>query len=282
MSKDPAFLFYINDYRSGTRFKGHTPEFKAILRGCYMELLLEQADPGELTDPIIRDILGIMYEKVWPILKDKFVEKNGNFYNVKMKKVLKQRKLFCESRRGNRLGKTKIDKNHVKNMRKSQELLMENENRNKDKDTNKEKDINIIYKSYPSKCPINESATGKSSKSKKKIENLLKKHTVEYLLDLQEKYLNDCVISNRYIKNYDTFLNNLPDPDQFKSEAESRAELVKDIKAETERLAHIDVDVLLSKIWDNVKIKITNPKKWYKTATIINMNRVLVFLKTYG
>lgn len=91
------------------------------------------------------------------------------------------------------------------------------------KERKKEKDINnihLIYTEYPGKCPVKGSSTGKCSKNKTQIENLLKKHKPEYLIDLIRKYINDCIDSTRYIKNFTTFLNQLPDPEQFKDSSE--------------------------------------------------------------
>jgi hypothetical protein len=217
MGKDPAFLFYINDWRSGTTFRGQNNAYKMMLRGCYLELLLEQADIGYLTEDDIKDILGSLYNEVWPFLKNKFIEKYGKLYNEKMSKVLKQRMKFCESRRVNRMGKTKIDKKHVLNKSLSSDKHMENRNRNKDLNKN----INEIYNNYPTKCPVNGRSTGKGNKCKDKIKKLLKEHSLEYLIDLQNKYINDCVDTQCYIKNYLTFLNNLPDPEQFKNKVYS-------------------------------------------------------------
>lgn len=79
--------------------------------------------------------------------------------------------------------------------------------------------IDFIYKFYPTKCPINNSSTGKSKKDKNKIEKLLIKNTKDQLLFIIETYISECKKSNRYIKNFSTFLNNLPDyekPEEIK------------------------------------------------------------------
>lgn len=75
----------------------------------------------------------------------------------------------------------------------------------------KEESVNRLYAIYPTKCPVSGRPTGKSSKDKKKLETLLKKRSEEELAGIIEKYLSECVAHQSYIKNFSTFLNNLPD-----------------------------------------------------------------------
>ena len=84
------------------------------------------------------------------------------------------------------------------------------------------KDVEEVYKNYPSRCVIGGRALGKSIKNKNKIKALLKLHTIEYLVDLQEKYKSDCLKTNTYMKNYGTYLNQLPDPEQFEDITEKK------------------------------------------------------------
>lgn len=71
--------------------------------------------------------------------------------------------------------------------------------------------IDIIYSLYPSKCPTRNSSTGKCSKDKDKIESILKTKSSHELTGIIEKYVNDCTKNKVYMKNFSTFLNNLPD-----------------------------------------------------------------------
>ena len=82
----------------------------------------------------------------------------------------------------------------------------------------KKDDIDFIYKSYPTKCPINNSSTGKSKNDKDKIKNLLSNTSKDQLIFIINTYIAECKQSNRYIKNFSTFLNNLPDYEQPKKE----------------------------------------------------------------
>ena len=72
-------------------------------------------------------------------------------------------------------------------------------------------DLDFIYSLYPTKCLVKLSNTGKSSADKKKIKTLLKTITKENLSNTIERYKKDCVSDKVYMKNFSTFLNNLPD-----------------------------------------------------------------------
>ena len=64
MSKDPAFLFYPNDYLGGTM--GMTFEEK----GAYIELLMLQFNRGHMTEHMIGHTVG----QLWKNIKDKFIQ----------------------------------------------------------------------------------------------------------------------------------------------------------------------------------------------------------------
>ena len=87
-------------------------------------------------------------------------------------------------------------------------------------------DIEEIYKSYPSKCFSNRS-TSKSVKDKSKIKSLLKKNTKDELLTIIDYYIKDCNSTQTYIKNFGTFLNNLPDLEEAKQNNLTQAERLK-------------------------------------------------------
>lgn len=70
---------------------------------------------------------------------------------------------------------------------------------------------NRLYALYPTKCPVSGRATGKSSKDKEKLARLLKDHTEQELSETIKRYVKECTEQQSYIKNFSTFLNNLPD-----------------------------------------------------------------------
>lgn len=76
--------------------------------------------------------------------------------------------------------------------------------------TNK-KVIDFIYSLYPSKCPIKNSSTGKSETNKTKISKILKTKSKDDLAETIQRYKKECVKDKIYMKNFSTFLNNLPD-----------------------------------------------------------------------
>lgn len=76
-------------------------------------------------------------------------------------------------------------------------------------------DIDEIYNCYPSKCVIRGASTGKTAKNKEQIKRLLKSsNTKQTLIDIINYYINDCKKNKVYMKNFSTFLNNLPDIDK--------------------------------------------------------------------
>ena len=140
MAKDPAFLFYPNDWIGGTM--GMTFEEK----GAYMELLMAQFNRGHMTKHMIGQIIGQNVGQIWDTIKDKFeIDADGNYFNRRLEEEQKKRKAFTESRRNNIKGENQ----HTKKTEKSRSYdqtsdvhmseHMENENIN-------ENEIKILKK----------------------------------------------------------------------------------------------------------------------------------------
>ena len=120
MSKDPAFLFYPNDYIGGTM--GMTFEEK----GAYIELLMLQFNRGHMTSQVIGQVIG----QLWVKLQDKFkIDEKGLYYNERLDLEIEKRKTFVQSRFNNLLGKNQYTK---KEAHKTNHMTshMENENEN--------------------------------------------------------------------------------------------------------------------------------------------------------
>lgn len=84
------------------------------------------------------------------------------------------------------------------------------------KDTSIQEAADRIYDRYPTKCVVSGRSTGKSRKKDlATIIRLLKKgeYTEETLASVIDRYINDCKQHSSYIKNFSTFLNNIPDYD---------------------------------------------------------------------
>ena len=136
MAKDPAFLFYVNDFDSGTKF------FTDEQLGKYLRLLIAQFQHGALSE---KQVLFICREHDEDILKKFQKDEKGNYYNLRLLEEMNKRKKFSESRSNNRKGK-KIEE--VKNMSLSYDSTlvehMENENENENKnESNKKKCIDF-------------------------------------------------------------------------------------------------------------------------------------------
>lgn len=131
MSKDPAFLFYYQDFAYGTRKMSFTE------KGAYIELLCEQADSGHLSIDDIKRALGDQ-AFLWETIKHKFDQENGLFYNRVLTNHMNKRKNYVESRISNLQGKKELitEKQIVKNPKK--------------KDI-KKFDFEPIWKMYPKK-----------------------------------------------------------------------------------------------------------------------------------
>jgi uncharacterized protein YdaU (DUF1376 family)/uncharacterized protein YegP (UPF0339 family) len=101
MAKDPAFLFYPNDWIGGTM--GMTFEEK----GAYMELLMMQFNRGHMTTHMVGQVVG----QIWDKIKDKFTQdEQGMWYNRRLEEEKNKRQKFTQSRRNNISGENQYTK----------------------------------------------------------------------------------------------------------------------------------------------------------------------------
>jgi uncharacterized protein YdaU (DUF1376 family) len=131
MGKDPAFLFYPNDYIGGTM--GMTFEEK----GAYVELLMMQFNRGHMSEHMIGQTVG----QLWENLKDKFCQdEKGLWYNVRLDEEKLKRQSYTESRKKNIQGINQYTKNKQKeegHVSGHMTPHMENENVNENINDNK-------------------------------------------------------------------------------------------------------------------------------------------------
>ena len=121
MTKDPAFLFYPNDYIGGTM--GWSFEEK----GAYIELLMMQFNRGHMTEHMARHMVG----QLWDNIKVKFKkDEHGLYYNIRLELEKKKRSDYTASRRNNSEGKNQFSK------RGHMGGHMEDENENINENTN--------------------------------------------------------------------------------------------------------------------------------------------------
>lgn len=136
MAKDPAFLFYPNDWIGGTM--GMTFEEK----GAYVELLMYQFNRGHMTKHMISRMIG----HLWVNLEVKFrTDKEGLYYNERLDFEKEKRKKYAESRRNNVSGK-----NQHSNKSGHMTSHMENVNINENETSNK-----VVFNTKPTSKNFN-------------------------------------------------------------------------------------------------------------------------------
>lgn len=140
--KDPAFLFYPNDWLGGTM--GMTFEEK----GAYMELLMMQFNRGHMTTHMIGQTVG----QLWGQIENKFTkDDNGLYFNKRLEDEQIKRKKYSESRRNNITGVNQYTKKHKKERGHTTSHM---ENENKDINENGELNLNTIKKEKRKKVPL--------------------------------------------------------------------------------------------------------------------------------
>lgn len=174
MAKDPAFLFYTNDFLSGVQF------FSNEEIGIYMRLLCAQHQHGRLSE---KQVLFICNSLDSEVLKKFAKDEHGFYYNIRLENEINKRKSFSESRAKNRAGKTKDNKKHIKKTRKTYVNHMENENRDENRDINKE-----------------ESEFEKTFEEFSKMRIRIKKPLTDFAKKLISKKLDDLSSGNETIK----------------------------------------------------------------------------------
>ena len=117
MAKDPAFLFYSQDFLTGT----YTMTDEQV--GKYIRLLCLQHQKGHLSEKDMLKICSGYDEDIFC----KFKKTDEGFYNERLKTEAEKRSAFAESRRNNRKKKENQD---INNISKSYDKHMENENEN--------------------------------------------------------------------------------------------------------------------------------------------------------
>lgn len=128
MAKDPAFLFYSNDFLSGT----FTMTDEQV--GKYIRLLCLQHQKLQLSKKDMLSICKTYDEDIF----SKFAEKDGFYFNQRLRDEATKRAKYTESRRNNAKPKETTD-NDLEHMPKHMEDV--NENRNEDKDKKEKKVI---------------------------------------------------------------------------------------------------------------------------------------------
>ena len=182
--KDPAFLFYPNDWIGGTM--GMTFEEK----GAYMELLMMQFNRGHMTTHMIGQTVG----QLWDNVREKFIkDDNGLWYNERLEVEKEKRKRFTESRRNNVSGKNQYTKKTSKKGSGHMTSHMENENKD---------NINIVFDIFWS---LYNKKVGDKSACEKKWNNL-KDTDRQKIIDTLPSFINT-IEDKQYQPHPSTYLN---------------------------------------------------------------------------
>lgn len=196
MAKDPAFLFYTSDFVTGTMFMSNEQV------GIYIRLLCAQHQQGGMIEKsVFNSLVGDM-----KIIKSKFIEVEDGFFNERLMEEIEKRSVKSSNLSAN----AKERWNKVKQLKcKSNAIASQKHIPTEDEDVNVI--IDEIYSLYPSKCVVKNTSTGKSKKDKDKIKSLLKDVSKDFLISTIDRYSRECKAGGIYMKNFSTFLNNLPD-----------------------------------------------------------------------
>jgi len=98
MAKDPAVLFYTQDFLVGTMTMSYEQ------KGKYITLLCLQHQKGKLT---LKELQSILNEEDVDVAEKFIKESDGFYYNQKLKFESERRKNYSESRRKNLMNKHK-------------------------------------------------------------------------------------------------------------------------------------------------------------------------------
>lgn len=108
MAKDPAFLFYPDDWLGGTM------NLNLIEKGCYFELLILQFHVGSFSQEEAKVVLGKYFKKVWPKIEKKFTFSNDKYFNQRLADEISRRRSYNASRRNN-ASKKSVKEEHMHN-----------------------------------------------------------------------------------------------------------------------------------------------------------------------
>jgi hypothetical protein len=178
--KDPAMLWYWNDWYSGTGL------LSRFLKGCYMDLLHAQFNNGRLSLEEIKVCLGADFGSSWPTLQKKFKQdENGLFFNERLENEKEKRKAFSQSRRDN-VNKRYEKPTHVDTYVGHMNNHMENTNRNENRNGN---------------TPLDKHDFLNNQKWKEQF-CMAKNLSMEDLESLQEEVLTNIELSGKKIDSY--------------------------------------------------------------------------------
>lgn len=151
MAKDPAFLFYPNDFESKTKMLTNEQV------GIYLRLLITQFQYGHLTEKMFKFYCPNMDEE---ILSYFTVDNEGKYYQDRLDEEIEKRKKFTSSRRNNLKGTNQYSKKNIDktshmdgHMTTHMEDVNENVNVNRNKSLPKIIEKTIFSEFLEKNCP---------------------------------------------------------------------------------------------------------------------------------
>lgn len=186
-AQSPAFLFYTNDFISGTQF------FSDEQLGKFLRLLCAQHQHGHLSE---KQVIHISKSHDIEVMSKFIKDADGNYFNERLEFEINRRENFVASRGKNKEGKTKSLKKHKKIISKSYDNHMDNENEIENRnDKEKETEISEFEKTFSSFIEM-----------RKKIKKPATDHAIELIKKkLDELAMNDeslqIAILNQSIRN---------------------------------------------------------------------------------
>jgi len=200
MGKDPAVLFYPNDFLGGVKY------FSMEDRGKYITLLCDQFVSGHIP---INHMISVCGSIDSPVI-DKFIKDDDElYYNERMEIEKEKRVNYCGSRSNNKSGRKKGSKNKIiqKSYDNRKIVHMENENENIIKDIN---EFELFWEKYHSITGKPKSGKEPAKKHWKKLNKAEKNKAFE---NIQSYY--DSMENKKYCQMARTYLSDKSFNDEF-------------------------------------------------------------------
>lgn len=188
-----------------------------------LEKLAQQEKPIKTSVLKAQLKVGKKLDKIWKFMEEigLIYSNNGDTFNEQLLKF-SEKYTIKKEKNAKRISEWRKNQDVTKNVTCNESVRnTSKDNISKDnisKQNNNNLDIDKIYNLYPAKCPFRNVSTGKTKKNKDKIKTLLNDYSVDELETTIKTYVSECIQSKTYLKNFSTFLNNLPDYSQSEQE----------------------------------------------------------------
>lgn len=184
MAKDPAFLFYSDNFQSGTQF------FTDEQTGKYIRLLCAQHLHGHLQEKHMLQICKAYDKDIWEKFKK---DEAGNYFNERLDLEVEKRRKFSKSRRDNALHTKKSKKNteaYAKHMGNGNEIGNEVENKTVIVNIDRRKNDFLTNQKWKEEfC-------------------MAKNIQMPELENLQKQFISDCDLKGQYVDSYKKYFTN--------------------------------------------------------------------------